>query len=88
MTLDKESNSSIIIQEPATIDTVADPFTSNISNPIAFILLLPFLPLYMLAKLFQQMNSTAATTATRRGIRVTRINRLPDGGYEIIEIER
>jgi hypothetical protein len=68
--LNRSETGGYVIQEPAEIPRL---------DPLTFILLLPFLPLYFLAVLFQ---------SSQRRIRITRIEKLPEGGYEIIEVER
>ena len=65
----KRSGGGYVIREPATPRL----------DPLAFLLILPFLPLYILALAFTSMNS--------RRIRVTRIERTQSGGYEILEVE-
>jgi hypothetical protein len=69
--LRRTSNGGYVIEEPAEIFRL---------DPLTFILLLPFLPLYILANIF-------FSSAQSRRVRVTRIERLPEGGYEIIEVE-
>jgi len=70
--LKRSETGGYVIQEPAEIPRL---------DPLTFILLLPFLPLYFLAVLLQSL-------APQRRIRITRIEKLPEGGYEIIEVER
>jgi hypothetical protein len=60
---------------------IQEPTETPRLDPITFILLLPFLPLYFLSIIFQ-------STFQPRRIRITRIEKLPDGGYEIIEVEK
>jgi len=49
-------------------------------DPLTFILILPFLPLYLLFVFMQSIGGSRIT--------ITRIEKLPGGGYEIIEYTR
>lgn len=71
-----EQPKSIIIEEPTPLQQSWPRL-----DPLTFILLLPFLPFYLLFTLLSQ-------TQSQRRVAVTRIEKLPGGGYEIMEYER
>jgi len=70
----EEKPSRIVIEEPT-------PQAEPTLDPILFLLILPFLPLYLLYMAF------LTTAQPRRRITITEIERTPTG-YRILEIER
>lgn len=77
--LTKRNNSTrYIIEEP----TSARPSMPLGMDPLTFILMLPFLPFYLI------FNAIGGGSATQRRLAVTEIEKTPTGGWKIFEYER
>ena len=64
------------------IETPVEAQPSLFRDPLTFILMLPFLPFYLLAMIL------SSTQTSQRRIAVTEIERTPGGGWKIFEYER